>query len=129
MSKAAAVQMNPVVDDDPVLERRKSERADLVVRVEYKNVDELFSEFACNINEGGIFIETDSPPEQGSSVDLQFRLPGSDEPVRARGIVVRVTHGDASDPPGIGIEFEELDGSTRDRIDELVRRLRAAAPA
>ena len=124
----AAVEMN-VEAEGPVLERRQSERADLVVRVEYKSVDEFFSEFARNINEGGIFIETDTPSEQGSSVDLQFRLPGSGEPVCARGTVVRVSEGDADDPPGMGIEFEELDGATRDRINELVRKLRAAAPA
>jgi len=42
-------------------ERRRSERVDLLVRVDYKTVDELFSEFARNINEGGMFVETDAP--------------------------------------------------------------------
>jgi len=31
-------------------------------------------------------------------------------------------------PPGLGIEFEQLDGPTRQRINELVRKLRAATP-
>ena len=41
-------------------ERRKSERTDLVVRVDYQTVDELFSEFARNINEGGLFVESEA---------------------------------------------------------------------
>ena len=60
--------------DRSEVERRRWERTDLVVRVDYKTVDELFSEFARNINEGGLFVETDSPPPLGSSVALQFQI-------------------------------------------------------
>ena len=127
MAKAAATRVGAEFGG-PVLERRNSQRAEFIVQVDYKSVDEFFSEFARNINEGGLFVETESPPEHGSSVDLQFRLPGSEEPVRAQGTVVRVTNGDGGDPPGMGIEFGELDVLTRDRIDDLVRKLRAAAP-
>jgi type IV pilus assembly protein PilZ len=91
-------------------------------------VDELFSDFARNINEGGIFVETESPHDVGTSVDLQFKLPGSDEPVRVTGTVVHQSAGSPGDPPGMGIEFSELDAPTRDRINGLVRKLRAAAP-
>ena len=107
-------------------ERRKSERADLVVRVTYQTVDELFTEFACNINEGGIFIETDTPEHLGSSVALQFNLPSSQEPIEVVGIVVRISDGSApNDPPGMGIEFGDLNAGAREKIDDLVRRLRA----
>lgn len=127
MPQAKAAHSEPA-SSATVLERRQADRADFVVRVDYKTVDELFSEFARNINEGGIFVETDDPPEKGTRVDLQFRLPGSDDPVRARGIVVHVSEGGGSEPPGMGVEFEALDAPTRQRIDELVRRLRASAP-
>jgi type IV pilus assembly protein PilZ len=107
-------------------ERRKSERVDLLVRVTYQSVDELFSEFARNINEGGLFIETDSPKELGSSLMLQFMLPGSDDVIEVGGIVVRVSHGDeAGDVPGMGVEFGELNSGAQECINELVRRLRA----
>ena len=111
-----------------MLDRRKSERADLVVRVDYQTVDELFSDFASNINEGGIFVETAMPHPLGTLVDLQFSLPGSDEPVQIKGTVVRVSDGEGRDSPGLGIEFENLDGPTRQRVDKLVRKLRVAAP-
>jgi type IV pilus assembly protein PilZ len=106
------------------VERRRSDRVELVVRVDYKTVDELFSEFARNINEGGLFVETDAPPEVGSSVALQFQIPGSEEPIQVMGRVVRVTLGDADEAPGMGIEFENLDTQSRDLINDLVRNLR-----
>jgi type IV pilus assembly protein PilZ len=107
-------------------ERRKSERADLLVRVTYQTVDELFTEFARNVNEGGIFIETDNPERLGSSVALQFELPGSDELIEVVGIVVRTSDGSRpDDPSGMGIEFGDLNASARQRIDQLVRQLRA----
>jgi type IV pilus assembly protein PilZ len=114
-----------VADPGTFNERRKSERADLVVRVTYQTVDELFTEFARNINEGGIFIETDTPQNLGSSVELQFELPGSEEPVEVVGTVVRTSDGSQPhDPPGMGIEFGDLNSSSRQRINELVRQLR-----
>lgn len=109
------------------VERRRSERVEIVVRVDYKTVDELFSEFARNINEGGMFVETDSPPELGSPVELEFRIPGSEEPIQVLGRVVRATVGDHDEPPGMGIEFENLDAQSRELINELVRNLRVGA--
>jgi len=106
------------------IERRRSERTDLIIRVDYQTVDELFSDFVRDINEGGIFVESEAPHELGTSVDLQFRLPGNEEPVRVKGAVVRVSQGRDGDAPGMGIEFEGLDASTRQRINDLVRTLR-----
>ena len=111
------------------MERRRSERVHLVVRVDYKTVDELFSEFARNINEGGMFVETDAPQELGSSVALHFRVPGSADPIQVMGRVVRVTPGDLHDPPGMGVEFEDLDAQSREEINHLVRNLRVGASA
>jgi type IV pilus assembly protein PilZ len=107
------------------VERRRSERTDLIVRVDYQTVDELFSDFARNINEGGIFVESETPHEVGTTVDLQFKLPGSGEPVRVKGTVVRVTPACDGDAPGMGVQFDGLDGPTRQRIDDMVRTLRA----
>ena len=109
------------------LERRRAERADLVVRVDYQTVDEFFSEFARNINEGGLFVESETPHPLGTRVDLQFKLPGGDEPVQVTGSVVRASAGSADEPSGMGIVFDDLDTQTRQRINELVRRLRAGS--
>jgi len=119
------------------LERRRSERAELLVRVDYATVDELFSEFTRDINEGGLFIETERPRPAGTVVSMQFHLPGGEEPVRTQGRVVRVVppergqRGEVADasPPGMGIEFDELTDEARRRIDQMVRALRSGALA
>jgi type IV pilus assembly protein PilZ len=115
------------VETEAGLERRRAERADLVVRVDYQTVDEIFSEFARNINEGGLFVETEAPHPLGTRVELQFKLPGSDEPLQVSGSVVRTSPGTQDEPSGMGIVFDELDPRSRQRINELVRRLRSPA--
>jgi len=115
-----------LAEQGPALERRRAERADLVVRVDYQTVDEFFSEFARNINEGGLFVESETPHPLGTRVDLQFQLPGSDEPAQVSGTVVRTSDGSGSEPPGMGIVFDDLDSQTRQRVNNLVRRLRTS---
>ena len=108
------------------IERRRSPRSPLEVRVDYTTVDAFFSEFTRDVNEGGIFVETENPPALESTVALRFRLPGSDEPIKVGGRVVRVSDG-AGEPPGMAIEFEILDAEARRRIDQIVRTLRSTA--
>jgi len=105
-------------------ERRRSPRSDLTVRVDYSTIDELFSEFTRDINEGGLFIETEKPSPAGTSVTLHFNLPGGEGAVVATGTVVRVQPGSPGTAPGMGIEFDELDGSARQQINGLIRSLR-----
>ena len=110
------------------IERRASPRADIVVRVNYQNVDSLFSEFARNINDGGIFVETDTPQPIGTNVELEFKLPGADQPIKVVGNVVRSVSADQVESDGIagmGIEFENLDSDVRQQINEIIQKLRS----
>ena len=111
------------------IERRASPRADIVVRVNYQNVDSLFSEFARNINDGGIFVETETPQPIGTSIELEFKLPRTDQPIKVIGNVVRsVSAADQTDSnatPGMGIEFENLNSDVRQQINEIVKKLRS----
>jgi uncharacterized protein (TIGR02266 family) len=106
------------------VERRRSERAPVTVRIEYATVDALFSDFTRNINEGGIFVETDEPIPLDEKVELRLRLPGTPELVHARGRVVRVEPAGEGSAAGIAIEFEQLDGAARELINQAVRGLR-----
>jgi uncharacterized protein (TIGR02266 family) len=108
------------------VERRRSERTELIVRVDYSTVDELFSEFTSDINDGGLFIETENPRPAGTEVAMRFSLPGRDEAVETVGRVVRVITGDDAGPAGMGIEFEALSDESSRAINELIRSLRAS---
>ena len=107
------------------VERRRAERAPVVVRIEYSTVDALFSDFTRNINEGGIFVETDEPIPLDEKVELKLRLPGSNEFVHVTGRVVRIEPTTATSAGGIAIEFEQLDANARELINGAVRRLRS----
>jgi type IV pilus assembly protein PilZ len=116
-------------DEAAAAERRRSIRADLIVRVDYATVDEMFSEFTRDINEGGLFIETEKPRPVGTDVTLHFNLPGSDEMVITVGRVVRHSPGGGNAPPGMGIEFDELSSDDRVKIDSIIRALRIGSRA
>ena len=105
-------------------DRRRTGRTGVTVRIDYATVDEMFSEFTRDINEGGLFIETEKPHQPGTEVSMQFRLPGSGEVLHTIGRVVRVSSGDVHSPPGMGIEFDELTDDDRLVIDRIVRALR-----
>lgn len=106
-------------------DRRRASRAAVTVRIDYSTVDELFSEFTRDINEGGLFIETDKPHQPGTEVSMQFHLPGSKDVLRTVGRVVRVSDGVPGVTPGMGIEFDELTEADRRKIDQIVRALRS----
>jgi uncharacterized protein (TIGR02266 family) len=123
---------DPLPDSAPLegADRRKSERIPLVLRVDYSTVDDFFSEFTANINEGGIFIETTEQHPADTAVALHFQLPGSEEPLQVTGRVVWNSPGEPGQKLGIGIVFEDLDQRARERIDRLVRSLRVeSAPS
>lgn len=113
------------VEDLAAEERRRFKRAELVVRIEYSTIDDLFSEFTRDINEGGVFIETEDPQRIGTTVDLQFHLPGSTDPVKAAGVVVRISNGSDGEPIGMAVEFDSLPSATRERINDLIRSMRS----
>ncbi len=106
------------------INRRRSNRTDLLVRVEYSTVDEIFSEFTRDINEGGLFIETEKPRPTGTEVAMRFNLPGTDEPLQTIGRVVWVRSASNEEPAGMGIEFDELSEEDRGRINDMIRSLR-----
>ena len=105
-------------------DRRGAQRAELMVQIDYSTVDEIFSEFTRDINEGGLFIETDKPKPVGTEIALYFNLPGSGGGIETTGRVVRTTDASSGMPSGMGVEFDELTGNNRAKIDKLVRELR-----
>lgn len=105
-------------------DRRRSDREDLKIRVDYSAVDAFFSEFTTNVNEGGMFIATETPAPLDSEVALEFRLPGLDQPVSVSGRVAWLSDGKGESPVGMGIEFHDLAPDARVTINDLARSLR-----
>ncbi len=107
-------------------ERRRDSRVALKVPVDYSSVDDFFSEFSANINEGGIFVQMEKPPELDTEVHLQFRLPGAEQPILVNGRVAWTHSGEDGEPAGFGVEFHELSPEIREEVNRVVRNLRAS---
>ena len=106
-------------------ERRRDSRVALKVPVDYSSVDDFFSDFSANINEGGIFVKMEKPPELDTDVHLQFRLPGVKKPLLVNGRVAWTSDGTDGEPPGFGVEFQDLPEEIREKINGVVRSLRS----
>ncbi len=106
-------------------DRRRSPRECAEIRVQYESIDELFTEFTRDINEGGVFVATESPLSLDEPVEMSFQLPGGAESIHVTGRVVRVQTKVEDGVSGMAIEFDALDARARAAIDQLVRGLRS----
>ncbi len=109
----------------PDAERRRAHRHEVKIPVDYSGVDAFFTEFCSNINDGGLFVETATPQEPDTSVQLQIRLPGLESPLSLAGRVAWTSDGKGETPSGMGVEFIGLDAQARETINSVVRRLRS----
>lgn len=100
-------------------EHRASKRVSIEVELHLASESHFFSGLSGDISEGGVFVSTYRALAQGSLVDLEFSLPGSEHPLHARGEVR--WHRDATPhgPPGVGISFDELSEDDREAIQRF----------
>ncbi len=97
-------------------EQRASQRVSVTVDIHLASESQFFSGLSGDISEGGLFLSTYRPLPIGSAVDLEFSLPGSDSPLRARGEVRWLREHGSDQPRGVGIAFETLEDEDRERI-------------
>jgi uncharacterized protein (TIGR02266 family) len=124
MSKVSIMDAQKDESEATGIERRRFNRTDLLVRIEYSTIDEIFSEFTRDINEGGLFIETETPRPAGTEVTMRFNLPGSEDSLQTIGRVAWVRSEGSDEPAGMGIEFDKLSDDDRSRINAMIRSLR-----
>ena len=107
--------------DDP---RRAFPRVEARFGVRFGNVQDFVLEYAANISAGGVFVQTDNPPELHAVVTVTMELPDGGKPVEAKGLVVhRVSRDEAKKrgtPAGAGVQFVDATDEFRDRIDRAI---------
>ena len=112
-------------DDGSGSDRRKHPRVPLNLLVQYRfdTFDEFMAEYAADLSEGGLFIETDEPREVGEMIYLQFALRDGTRLIEGLGRVARIVPPEGDDPGGMGVEFVSLDGDSQDLVAEAVQTL------
>jgi type IV pilus assembly protein PilZ len=100
---------------------RQHERIGLALEVSYRTAGAFLVSYSVNLSKGGIFLETNTPLPIGTELGLRFNVPGVDGTIDVRGVVAWVRAVAADDrPPGMGVEFENLDGRYGAIIDHIV---------
>ena len=113
--------MKTVVDN-----KRKAPRLHHEIPVAYRSVGSFLTDWATNISNGGLFINTRKPLPLGTAVKILIQLPGEPFPSHLEGRVTRVTEFDNSQNlvPGMGIEFTSVEPARRDELERFVSRLK-----
>lgn len=70
-----------------------------------------------NLSEGGLFLRTSTPLERGARALVRF---GGEQPIEAPARVVWSRVEGQDGPPGMGLQFEEIDERRRERIRALI---------
>ena len=84
-------------------EKRKYPRRSTSMEITFSSDQRrIFEDFVRNISAGGLFIETNLVTELGQKLTMTFSRPGSGDPVKILGKIIRVDSG------GIGVKFNKL---------------------
>jgi uncharacterized protein (TIGR02266 family) len=84
----------------------------------------FFTGFSTDISEGGVFVATVETVPRGTTVDLDFTLPGG-RPLKARGVVRWLREPNDHTPelmPGVGVQFQDLQPEVASLIGDFVRK-------
>ncbi len=105
--------------------KRRAARLHHEIPVAYRSVGSFLTDWATNISQGGLFINTRKPLPVGTAVKILVQLPGASFPFQLQGRVTRVTEFDnhANMVPGMGVEFTDVDEPKRREIEKFVERL------
>ena len=106
--------------------KRQAARLHHQIPVAYRSVGTFLSDWATNISQGGLFINTRKPLPIGTGVRVLIQLPGEHEPVTLEGQVTRVAAYDNAhnEVPGMAVQFTGVDDGRREQLEQFVQRLR-----
>lgn len=95
----------------------------LAIRLKYPDRTSFVERFAINLSRTGVFLRTPTPLPVGSRVHFEYRLSDGQRMLRGRGIVRwsrEESQSRHSEPPGMGIEFVDLDATSEALVEEIV---------
>lgn len=111
-------------DDSAQKRRQQRVGVTLKVQLKYADRDAFVERFSINVSKNGLFIRARDPAPIGSRVSFEYRLQDNSRVLRGVGIVrwVRTVEQarDPEEPPGMGIEFVDLDPQSEELVTHIV---------
>jgi len=105
-------------------DRRKYPRADIMLKVQYRNAKDFLADYTENISAGGVFIITEEQFEMGTELDFEVSFPGLLDPIPLTGKVKWCRPArSAEEPAGIGIQFEQEEATGKGPLAQLVTKI------
>lgn len=125
MLEEMSVQNEPTLTDVMADESRQQQRVEvgLKVNLKYPDRESFVERFSINISRNGLFVRAKDPLPVGSRVRFEYRLGDNTRILRGVGLVrwIRpVEESSAEKPPGMGIEFVDLDPQSEELVTHIV---------
>jgi uncharacterized protein (TIGR02266 family) len=100
----------------------RASRVRMQASIDLRSDSNFFTGFTTNISEGGIFVATVQRVPRGTTVDLDFTLPGG-RPMKVTGVVRWTREVNDKTPelmPGLGVQFTHLPPEVASAISDFV---------
>jgi uncharacterized protein (TIGR02266 family) len=108
---------------------------EVLLKVEYHDPSELLCDYITDLDEGGVFIRSNLPIEEGELIHFSLSFPGLMDPLELQGVVRWRQEAERDGPwglAGLAVEFVWTDPQQRrrllDLIDSLSREREGQAP-
>ncbi|HZI11334.1 MAG TPA: TIGR02266 family protein, partial [Myxococcus sp.] len=100
------------------------------MKLKHETVGSFAEEFATNLSPGGMFVRSRTPQAVGTPVKFEVQIANGTRVLRGAAVVRWVREvGDPAGPPGMGLQFEELDPASRALVDMMLQKRKPDAPA
>ena len=96
-------------------ERRMNKRIDTKFEISYVHKNDYLISFTKNISAEGMFVETENPPEVGSTIKLIFSI-GNLKKMEINAEVIWVNKGPLSKDHGMGLKFLNMPASDKESL-------------
>jgi uncharacterized protein (TIGR02266 family) len=119
--QVALAQGNVTIPDPRPLGARLS-RVRMQALIDLRSDSNFFTGFSTDISEGGVFVATVQTVPRGTTVDLDFTLPGG-RPMKVSGVVRWTREVNDKTPelmPGLGVQFTHLPPEVASAISDFV---------
>ncbi len=102
---------------------RQHRRVSLRTEVHLESDSNFYAGIANNVSQGGLFVASERLLAKGSVLDLEFSIPDGGPSIRTTGLVrwLREDLEGIEGPPGMGVQFVELDERARERLEIFVQ--------
>jgi uncharacterized protein (TIGR02266 family) len=119
--QAVLASGNTTIPEQRPLGARAS-RVRMQATIDMRSDSNFFTGFTTNVSEGGIFVATVQTVPRGTTVDLDFTLPGG-RPMKVTGVVRWTREVNDKTPelmPGLGVQFSNLPPEVASAITDFV---------